>query len=88
MTSRYSTHSWRSGPSGKSTGCFKGSPCVSTRIETPIGLPVFVLVAFLVSGVLGVGRVVATPTGFGVRPPLIRSPLSPLGLAPSSHLIL
>ena len=32
----------------------------------------------LVSGVLRVGRVaVATPAGFGARPPLIRSPLSP-----------
>ena len=48
---------------------------MSTRIETPTGLPVFVLVAFLVSGVLGVARVVATPAGFGVPPPLIRSPL-------------
>ena len=40
---------------------------MSTRIETPTGLPVSVLVAFSVSGVLGVVRVVATPAGFEGR---------------------
>ena len=52
---------WR--PSGKSTGCFQGSPCpvrVNTDRDTYTGLPVFVFefvaTRVLVFGVLLLGR--------------------------------
>ena len=68
-------------PASQDNGLFlRVAVCVNTDRDN-YRAPCVCICRVLVFGVLGMGRVVAIPAGFGARPPLVRSPLS-LSLRP------